>query len=40
MGLTQHQISQMMGRTPNFFTKFESGQRSIDVMVLLDLALI
>jgi DNA-binding transcriptional regulator YiaG len=40
MGLTQHQVSKMMGRSPNFFTKFESGQRSIDVMGLLELALI
>lgn len=39
-GLTQHQVSKMMGRSPNFMTKCESGQRSIDVMELLELALI
>ena len=39
-GLTQHQVSKMMGRSPNFLTKCESGQRSIDVMELLELALI
>ena len=39
-GLTQHQVSAMMGRSPNFLTKCESGDRSIDVMELLELALI
>jgi hypothetical protein len=28
----------MMGRSPNFMTKCESGDRSIDVMELLELA--
>ncbi len=28
----------MMGRSPNFMTKCESGQRSIDVMELMELA--
>lgn len=37
-GLTQHEVSKMMGRSPNFMTKCESGQRSIDVMELLELA--
>jgi transcriptional regulator with XRE-family HTH domain len=37
-GLTQHQVSAMMGRSPNFLTKCESGDRSIDVMELLELA--
>jgi len=29
-----------MGRSPNFITKCESGDRSIDVMELFELALI
>ena len=37
-GLTQHEVSKMMGRAPNFMTKCESGQRSIDVTELLELA--
>jgi transcriptional regulator with XRE-family HTH domain len=37
-GLTQHQVSALMGRSPNFLTKCESGDRSIDVMELLELA--
>jgi transcriptional regulator with XRE-family HTH domain len=37
-GLTQHEVSAMMGRSPNFITKCESGDRSIDVMELLELA--
>lgn len=37
-GLTQHEVSKMMGRSPNFMTKCESGQRSIDVMELMELA--
>lgn len=36
--LTQHEVSSMMGRSPNFMTKCESGDRSIDVMELLELA--
>jgi len=28
----------MMGRSPNFMTKCESGDRSIDVMELFELA--
>ncbi len=28
----------MMGRSPNFMTKCESGQRSIDVMELMELS--
>ena len=36
--LTQHEVSKMMGRSPNFMTKCESGQRSIDVMELMELA--
>ena len=38
VGLTQHQVSAMMGRSPNFLTKCESGERSIDVMELFELA--
>jgi len=37
-GLTQHQVSAMMGRSPNFLTKCESGDRSIDVMELMEMA--
>ncbi len=37
-GLSQHEVSKMMGRAHNFMTKCESGQRSIDVMELLELA--
>jgi transcriptional regulator with XRE-family HTH domain len=37
-GLTQHEVSAMMGRSPNFMTKCESGDRSIDVMELMELA--
>jgi transcriptional regulator with XRE-family HTH domain len=37
-GLTQHQVSSLMGRAPNFLTKCESGDRSIDVMELFELA--
>ncbi len=37
-GLTQHEVSKMMGRVHNFMTKCESGERSIDVMELLELA--
>lgn len=37
-GLTQHQVSAMMGRSHNFMTRCESGDRSIDVMELLELA--
>ena len=37
-GLSQHQVSAMMGRSPNFLTKCESGERSTDVMELLELA--
>jgi transcriptional regulator with XRE-family HTH domain len=37
-GLTQHEVSAMMGRSPNFITKCESGDRSIDVMELFELA--
>lgn len=39
-GLTQHEVSATMGRSPNFITKCESGDRSIDVMELFELALI
>ena len=39
-GLTQHEVSGMMGRSPNFITKCESGDRSIDVMELFELAMI
>jgi transcriptional regulator with XRE-family HTH domain len=39
-GLTQHEVSATMGRSPNFITKCESGDRSIDVMELLELATI
>jgi transcriptional regulator with XRE-family HTH domain len=37
-GLTQHAVSARMGRSPNFITKCESGDRSIDVMELFELA--
>ncbi|MEI9978220.1 MAG: helix-turn-helix transcriptional regulator [Edaphobacter sp.] len=37
-GLSQHDVSAMMGRSPNFITKCESGDRSIDVMELMELA--
>ena len=37
-GLSQHEVSAMMGRSPNFMTKCESGDRSIDVMELFELA--
>jgi transcriptional regulator with XRE-family HTH domain len=37
-GMTQHEVSAMMGRSPNFITKCESGDRSIDVMELFELA--
>ena len=36
--LSQHEVSGMMGRSPNFMTKCESGDRSIDVMELMELA--
>ncbi len=36
--LTQHEVSLLMGRSPNFITKCESGDRSIDVMELFELA--
>ena len=36
--LSQHEVSAMMGRSPNFITKCESGDRSIDVMELFELA--
>lgn len=39
-GLSQHDVSAMMGRSPNFMTKCESGDRSIDVMELMELAMI
>lgn len=39
-GLSQHDVSAMMGRSPNFMTKCESGERSIDVMELMELAMI
>ncbi len=39
-GLTQHEVSALMGRSPNFITKCESGDRSIDVMELFELATI
>ncbi len=37
-GLSQHGVSAAMERSPNFMTKCESGDRSIDVMELLELA--
>lgn len=37
-GLSQHDVSAMMGRSPNFMTKCESGDRSIDVMELMEMA--
>ena len=37
-GLTQHEVSAIMSRSPNFMTKCESGDRSIDVMELMELA--
>jgi ribosome-binding protein aMBF1 (putative translation factor) len=37
-GFTQREVSALMGRSHNFLTKCESGERSIDVMELLELA--
>ena len=37
-GLTPHQVSAIMGRVENFLTRCESGDRSIDVVELLELA--
>ena len=37
-GLTQREVSALMGRSHNFLTKCESGERSIDVMELLEMA--
>ena len=37
-GLTQHEVSKMMGRAPNFMTRSERGLRSIDVVELIELA--
>jgi transcriptional regulator with XRE-family HTH domain len=37
-GLTQHEVSALMGRSHNFMTRCESGDRSIDVMELMELA--
>ncbi|WP_263357713.1 helix-turn-helix domain-containing protein [Acidicapsa ligni] len=37
-GLSQHQVSALMNRSANFMTKCESGERSIDVMELMELA--
>jgi transcriptional regulator with XRE-family HTH domain len=37
-GFTQHEVSALMGRSPNFMTKCESGDRSVDVVELLELA--
>ena len=37
-GFTQREVSARMGRSHNFVTKCESGDRSIDVMELLELA--
>jgi ribosome-binding protein aMBF1 (putative translation factor) len=37
-GLSQHEVSAMMDRSPNFITKCESGDRSVDVMELMELA--
>jgi DNA-binding transcriptional regulator YiaG len=39
-GLTQREVSKMMDRSANFMTKCESGERSIDVMELMELSLI
>jgi len=36
--LSQHEVSKLMGRSHNFMTKCETGQRSIDVMELMELA--
>jgi transcriptional regulator with XRE-family HTH domain len=38
LGLTQHQVSALMNRPPNFLTRCEGGDRSIDVMELFELA--
>jgi transcriptional regulator with XRE-family HTH domain len=38
LGLSQHEVSKRMNRSLNFMTKCESGQRSIDVMELMELA--
>lgn len=40
MGLSQREVSKMMDRSANFMSKCESGDRSIDVMELMELALI
>lgn len=37
-GFTQREVSALMGRSHNFLTKCESGERSVDVMELLELA--
>ena len=40
LDLTQRQVSKKMGRSANFMSKCESGDRSIDVMELVELAMI
>ena len=37
-GLTQRDVSELMGRAQSFMAKCEMGNRSIDVMELLELA--
>ena len=37
-GFTQREVSGLMGRSHNFLTKCESGERSIDVIELLEMA--
>ena len=39
-GFTQREVSACMGRSHNFLTKCETGERSIDVMELLELAML
>jgi hypothetical protein len=36
-GLSWHEVPTMMGRSPNFMIKCESGDRSIDVMEVVEL---
>lgn len=37
-GLTQQEVSERMGRARSFLSKCETGERSIDVVELLELA--
>lgn len=37
MDLSQHEVSKLMNHSLNLMTKCESGQRSIDLMELMEL---